>query len=74
VIDPPTAQRISLTKPLADVVLRMVLGLVAGIIVAFLFEYLDDTVQDEADVQRWMGLPTLAVIPGGRQAGRARSA
>ena len=58
----------------ANFLLRLALGLVAGIIVAYLFEYLDDTVQDEADVQRWVGVPTLAVIPGGRQARRARSA
>lgn len=73
-VDPPTTKRVGLSKPVADFLLRLALGLVAGIVVAYLFEYLDDTVQDEADVQRWLGAPTLAVIPGGRQARRARSA
>ena len=71
-IDPPNARRVGLSKPLADFLLRAALGLVAGLILAYLFEYLDDTVQDEADVQYWLGLPTLAVIPGRRS--RLRSA
>jgi len=64
VTDPPTAQHVGLTTPLQAFLLRLVIGLVAGIILAYLFEYLDDTVQDGDDVARWMGLPTLAVVPG----------
>jgi capsular polysaccharide biosynthesis protein len=71
-VDPPKAQLLGLSTPLADFLLRAALGLVAGLILAYLFEYLDDTVQDEADVQYWLGLPTLAVIPGRRS--RLRSA
>ena len=61
-VDPPKAQLLGLSTPLADFLLRAALGLVAGLILAYLFEYLDDTVHDEADVQYWLGLPTLAVI------------
>jgi capsular polysaccharide biosynthesis protein len=71
-VDPPKAQLVALGTPLADFLLRAALGLVAGLILAYLFEYLDDTVQDEADVEYWLGLPTLAVIPGRRS--RLRSA
>jgi capsular polysaccharide biosynthesis protein len=71
-VDPPNARRVGLSRPLADFLLRAALGLVAGLILAYLFEYLDDTVQDEADVQYWLGLPTLAVIPARRS--RLRSA
>ncbi len=74
VTDLPTTQRVSYSKPLVDFLLRAALGLVAGIILAYLFEYLDDTVQDEADVRQWMNLPTLAVIPGGSPVRRPRSA
>jgi len=74
VTDPPTTQRVSFSKPIIDVLLRVVIGLVAGIILAYLFEYLDDTLQDEHDVRQWMDLPTLAVIPGGQASRRARSA
>ena len=70
----PIGKHVSLSKPLIDFLLRAALGLVAGIILAYLFEYLDDTVQDENDVRHWMNLPTLAVIPGGQSARRARSA
>lgn len=73
-IDPPGYKRQGLTKPLEAFLLRAALGIVAGIVLAYLFEYLDDSVQDAGDVEHWMHLPTLAVIPGGRQARRARSA
>ena len=73
-IDPPSYKRQGLTKPLEDFLLRAALGIVAGIVLAYLFEYLDDSVQDAGDVEHWMHLPTLAVIPGGRQTRRARSA
>ena len=46
----------------------------AGVILAYVWEYLDPTIQDEADAQRWLGAPTLAVIPGGSRARRTRSA
>lgn len=73
VIDPPFAQRVGLSTLVIQFLLRAALGLVAGIILAYLFEYLDDSLQDENDVQHWMNVPTLAVIPGGRVA-RRRSA
>lgn len=74
VTDPPTTQHVSFSNPLIQFLLRAALGLVAGIILAYLFEYLDDTIQDEGDVRHWMSLPTLAVIPGGQSARRVRSA
>jgi len=74
ITDQPTAQHVSLTTPLIQFLLRAALGLVAGIILAYLFEYLDDSIQDEGDVRHWMDLPTLAVIPGGQSTRRVRSA
>jgi capsular polysaccharide biosynthesis protein len=69
----PVAVHQSLGKLAQDLALRLAIGIIAAIVLAYLFEYLDTKVQDEADVQRWMGLPTLAVIPGG-QVRRLRSA
>lgn len=66
-IETPAAKPQSLAKPLTDFLLRLALGLVAGIVLAYLFEYLDPTIRDEADVAHIMGLPTLAVIPGPSQ-------
>ena len=73
-VDAPNSASQGLSKPAINFVLRAALGVVAGIILAYLFEYLDDTVQDEADVRRWLGVPALAVIPGGRQNVRVRGA
>lgn len=71
----PDAFRQGVTSQVAQVLLRIAVGLAAAIVLAFLFEYLDDTVHDDADIERAMGLPTLAVIPGGRPARtRTRSA
>lgn len=41
------------------------LGLVLGVLLAFVLEYLDDTVRNAADVERYTGLPTIGAIPGG---------
>ena len=72
-VDPPTTKRVGLSKPVADFLLRLALGLVAGIVVAYLFEYLDDTVQ----AGRRAALAWRARIGGDsgrRPARRARSA
>ncbi len=66
-IETPAAKPQGLTKPLTDFLLRLALGLAAGVVLAYLFEYLNPTIRDEADVAHVMGLPTLAVIPGASQ-------
>ncbi|MBU5443477.1 Wzz/FepE/Etk N-terminal domain-containing protein [Paenibacillus sp. MSJ-34] len=38
------------------------LSLLLGIAVVFLLEYLDDTLKNEAEVEQYLGLPTLGVI------------
>jgi len=74
VTDPANARRESLSKPVADVLLRLALGLVAGIILAYLLEYLDNTIKGEADVQQYLNVPVLGVIPPERPARRGRRA
>ena len=51
-----------------NVVIAFVLSLVAGIGLAFLLHFLDDTVKSLDDVDRYIHLPALALIPsvGGR--------
>lgn len=46
-----------------NVMAAAVLGVVMGIVLAFLFEYVDDTIKDNADVERFVGLTTLGAIP-----------
>jgi capsular polysaccharide biosynthesis protein len=40
-----------------------ILGLVLGVLLAFVLEYLDDTLKNSADVERFTGLTTLGAIP-----------
>ena len=46
-----------------NVMLGFLLGavLVAGIVVVL--ELLDDTIQSEEDIEQYLGIPTLAVVP-----------
>ena len=46
-----------------SVMLAFVLSLGLGIVLALLLEYLDDTVHSTDDVERFLRLPALAVIP-----------
>ncbi len=41
------------------------LGLVIGFLLAFILEYLDDTLKNSSDVERFVGLTTLGAIPVG---------
>jgi capsular exopolysaccharide synthesis family protein len=58
---------------MSSVFMALVLGLGLGVGVALLLEYLDDTVHSAADVERFLRLPALAVIPAtGSGAARRR--
>jgi capsular exopolysaccharide synthesis family protein len=46
--------------------IALALSLVAGIGLAFLLDFLDDTVKSLDDVDRYIHLPALALIPAGR--------
>ena len=51
---------------LRNVMVALALSLVAGIGLAFLLHFLDDTVKSLDDVDRYIHLPALAMIPAGR--------
>jgi len=53
---------------LRNVMIAFVLSLVAGIGLAFLLDFLDDTVKSLDDVDRYIHLPALAMIPASRGA------
>ena len=58
---------------LRNVMIAFVLSLVAGIGLAFLLDFLDDTVKSLDDVDRYIHLPALAMIPaGGHRAPRMK--
>src|SRR5262249_8477762 len=49
-----------------NIIVAFLLSLVAGIGLAFLLDFLDDTVKSIDDVDRYLHLPALALIPAGR--------
>jgi len=49
-------------KPLLNIAIAIVVGLMAGVGLAFLFEYLDNTLKTEEDIERYLDLPVLGVI------------
>jgi capsular exopolysaccharide synthesis family protein len=64
IIDPaePPMRPIS-PKLYLNIVLSIVLGLMAGIALAYFIEYLDTSVKTVDDVERYLDLPVLGVIP-----------
>lgn len=55
---------------LRNIFVAFLLSLVAGIGLAFLLDFLDDTVKSVEDVDRYIHLPALALIPASRDRGR----
>src|ERR1041385_9414609 len=53
-----------------NIFVAFLLSLVAGIGLAFLLDFLDDTVKTVDDVDRYLHIPALALIPAGRERGR----
>ncbi|MFB3170030.1 Wzz/FepE/Etk N-terminal domain-containing protein [Neobacillus sp. 179-C4.2 HS] len=49
-------------QPLLNVAIAIVVGLMAGVGLAFLLEYFDNTVKNEQDIEKILGLPILGVI------------
>ena len=54
----PDSPRVPLNMAVA-----FVLGLMIAVALAFLFEHLDNTIKTAEDVQKYLGLPVLGVIP-----------
>ena len=51
-----------------NVMLGIIVGLMIGVGLSFFWEYLDRSIRNEDDVQRYLGLPVLSVIPIADQA------
>ena len=52
-----------------NVMIAFILSLIAGIGLAFLLDFLDDTVKSIDDIDRYIHLPALAMIPAGGHIG-----
>lgn len=57
-------------KKVLTLLLGAFIGLIGGIGTAFFFEYLDSTLTTSANVERYLGLPTLALVPRFAEAGQ----
>jgi capsular exopolysaccharide synthesis family protein len=55
---------------LRNIFVAFLVSLGAGIGLAFLLDFLDDTLKSLEDVDRYLHLPALALIPAGRERGR----
>lgn len=53
-----------------NIFIAFLLSLMAGVGLAFLLDFLDDTVKSVEDVDRYLHLPALALIPSNRDRGR----
>ena len=49
-------------QPLLNVAIALVVGLMAGVGIAFLLEYFNNTIKNEQDVEKILGLPILGII------------
>ncbi|UAL52085.1 MULTISPECIES: YveK family protein [Metabacillus] len=49
-------------KPVLNIAIALVVGLMAGVGLAFLLEYLDNTIKNEQDIEKHLGLPVLGAI------------
>lgn len=58
-----TPQKPVRPNKLLNLVLSVVIGLFGGIGLAFFFEYLDDTIKDKEDVDRYLNLPSIGFVP-----------
>lgn len=68
VLDRPTPAAQVWPQTRVIVLAAGILGLLAGILLLFELEYLDDTIKSPGDVERLLGLSTLACIPREQQA------
>lgn len=50
-------------KKMLNLILSVIFGLMTGIGLSFFWEYLDQSLRTEEDVQKYLGLPVLSIIP-----------
>jgi len=61
--EPPALNRPVRPKLMLNIAFSLILGLAAGIGLAYFIEYLDTSVKTVDDVERFLGLPVLGIIP-----------
>lgn len=49
-------------KPVLNIAIALVVGLMAGVGLTFLLEYLDNTIKNEQDIEKYLELPVLGAV------------
>lgn len=50
-------------QPVLNTAIAFIISLMIAVGITFLIEYLDDSIRTEQDVEQYLGLPTIAMIP-----------
>lgn len=61
-INPPVEPGPVEPNVVMNLAIAFIVSLMIGLGIAFLLEYMDDTLKTEADIERYLGLPTIAMI------------
>ncbi|MNC44568.1 Capsular polysaccharide type 8 biosynthesis protein cap8A [compost metagenome] len=61
-VDPPVAPGPVEPNVVMNLAIAFIVSLMIGLGIAFLLEYLDDTLKTEEDIEKYLGLPTIAMI------------
>ncbi|MCL6604708.1 MAG: lipopolysaccharide biosynthesis protein [Paenibacillus sp.] len=61
-VNPPVAPGPVEPNVVLNLAIAFIVSLMIGLGISFLLEYLDDTLKTEADIEQYLGLPTLAMI------------
>ena len=58
-------------KKLLNIILATLIGLISGVGLAFLMEYMETNIKTEEDVEQYLHLPVLGIIPEVERAGKS---
>lgn len=61
-LNPPAAPEPVEPNVVMNLAIAFIVSLMIGLGIAFLLEYMDDTLKTEEDIERYLGLPTIAMI------------
>ncbi|MDF9844058.1 MULTISPECIES: Wzz/FepE/Etk N-terminal domain-containing protein [unclassified Paenibacillus] len=61
-LNPPVAPGPVEPNVVMNMAIAFIVSLMIGLGIAFLLEYLDDTLKTEEDIEKYLGLPTIAMI------------
>lgn len=61
-INPPVAPGPVEPNVVMNIAIAFIVALMFGLGIAFLLEYMDDTLKTEEDIEKYLGLPTIAMI------------